>query len=218
MSEVANESAHAPESTAGESNAGESTADESNAGDPHAGRRRSRLIEWVDPKVIRESIATGGYRTGLEMLRGMAAGEIPRPPMSVTLGFRPTSFEEGQAVFEYEPDESGYNPLGMVHGGVAATLLDTAMGCAVHTLLPIQTGYSTLELKINYLRPMHAGMGRVRAIGKILHLGKSTALAEGRLVDADDRLLAHGSTTCLILAPRGSAGDRRSRDRSSAEG
>lgn len=166
--------------------------------DPYADRRRSRLIEWVDPKAIREAVTSGRYRTGLEMLQAMLGGEIPRPPMGATLGFHPTFFEEGKAIFEYVPDESAYNPLGMVHGGVAATLLDTAMGCAIHTLLPIQTGYATLELKINYVRALRVGTGPVRAIGEILHQGRRTALADGRLVDAEDRLLAHGTTTCLL--------------------
>ena len=154
---------------------------------------------WDDPRLIVEAIRSGGYRTGLELLQGMKDGKVPRPPISALLGYGPTEFSAGRAVFEAVPGEHHYNPMGMVHGGVAATLLDTAMACAVHTTLPIEVGYTTLELKINFVRPVTVETGPVRAVGEAVHVGKRTAVAEGRLLDAEDRLLATGSTTCMIL-------------------
>ena len=161
---------------------------------------RSRLVEWTDPAAIFAAYRSGKCHTGLDLLQAMVDGEIPAPPIAALLDYGPTSFEPGRAVFEHVPNECTYNPLGVVHGGVAATLLDTVMACAIHTLLPIQTAYTTLELKINYVRPITVDTGRVEAIGQVLHQGKRTALAEGKLVDSRGKLLAHGSTTCLLLA------------------
>ncbi len=157
-------------------------------------------VRWSDPSEILKAARSGRYRTGLDFLNAMFDGEIPRPPIGELLGYGPESFSEGRAVFSAEPGEQHYNPMGMVHGGVAATLLDTAMACAIHTQLPLSVGYTTLELKVNYIRPVTVGTGRIRAIGETSHLGKKTAVAEGRLVDENERLLALGSTTCLILS------------------
>jgi uncharacterized protein (TIGR00369 family) len=141
--------------------------------------------------------------SGLEYMRAIVAGEIPRPPIAWSLDFLLAEVEEGRAVFTLTPAEFHYNPIGVVHGGVAATLLDSAMGCAVHTLLPAGTGYTTLELKVNFLRPMTRDTGTVRAEASVLHAGSRTALAEGRLVDAAGKLLAYATCTCLVFAHRG---------------
>ena len=137
--------------------------------------------------------------SGLEQMRGMIEGRFPRPPISILMDFALTEAEEGHVVFTATPKLEHYNPLGSVHGGYAATLLDSCMGCAVHTRMKPGQGYTTLELKVNYIRALKAGTGPVRAIGDIIHVGGQTATAEGRLVDSEGKLLAHGTTTCLIF-------------------
>lgn len=161
--------------------------------------QQSRLVTWVSPRVFMEAVKSGRFKSGLDMLRGIQDGTLPAPPIAQLMGYGPAHFEDGRAIFECVPQEFHYNPLGVVHGGLAATLLDTAMACAIHTKLPITVGYTTLELKVNYIRAMTVETGRVRAIGQIVHVGQRTAVAEGRLVDERDRVLAHGSTTCMIL-------------------
>ena len=138
-------------------------------------------------------------RSGIALLRAMQAGELPAPPIMTLLDFALVEVEEGRAVFAGTPGERHYNPLGSVHGGYAATLLDSCMGCAVHSTLPAGTGYTTLEFKVNLVRPLTAETGEVRAEGRTLHVGKRSATAEGRLVDGAGRLLAHGTTTCLVF-------------------
>ena len=137
--------------------------------------------------------------TGIEYLRAMLRGDYPPPPIAMTLGFTLDEVEEGRAVFGMVPDEYHYNPIGMVHGGVAATLLDSAMGCAVQSRLPAGTGYTTLEMKVNLLRAITMDTGPVRCEGALIHLGRTTALAEARLTDAAGRVLAHATSTCLIV-------------------
>ena len=138
--------------------------------------------------------------TGLEFLRGFAEGRLPRPPIASTLGMEAAEFDAGRAVFTCEPAEFHYNPIGVVHGGLAATLLDSAMSCAVHTTLAAGERYTTLELKVNFVRAVTAATGRIRAEGKVVHRGGTIATAEGRLVaERDGKLLAHGVTTCLIM-------------------
>lgn len=157
---------------------------------------RSHTFTWHDPNAIAR--ASGGM-SGLAALRAILAGEIPPPPITSALGFRVTAVDEGSVTFAFAPAEYHYNPIGSVHGGVAATLLDSAMGCSVHTLLPAGVGYTTLEIKVNYIRPLTAASGEVRAVGNVLHLGNKTAIAEGKLLGADGKLYAHATTTCLIL-------------------
>jgi len=146
-----------------------------------------------------DAVRSGRFKTGLDLLRAIQDGSLPAPPIAELMGYGPAHFEDGRAVFECVPQELHYNPLGVVHGALAAALLDTAMACAIHTKLPIDVGYTTLELKVNYIRAMTVETGRVRAIGEALHVGQRTAVAEGRLVDAKERLLAHATTTCLLL-------------------
>jgi uncharacterized protein (TIGR00369 family) len=142
--------------------------------------------------------------TGLEVLRAIAAGELPGAPIAELLGFEPIEAEEGRVVFAAVPEAKHYNPIGTVHGGLAATLLDSAMGCAVHSTLPAGVGYTTLELKVNFTRPITAETGRILCEGNLVHRGGRVATAEGRVVaEATGKLLAHGTTTCLILSPNG---------------
>jgi uncharacterized protein (TIGR00369 family) len=142
--------------------------------------------------------------TGLEFLRAIAAGELPGAPIAELLGFEPVEAEEGRVLFAATPDRRHYNPIGTVHGGLAATLLDSAMGCAVHSTLPAGVGYTTLELKVNFTRPITSDTGRILCEGTLVHRGGRVATAEGRVfAEATGKLLAHGTTTCLILSPDG---------------
>jgi uncharacterized protein (TIGR00369 family) len=159
---------------------------------------RTRVVSWEDPTA---AVQLGKTISGIEYLRALQSGELPPPPFAVLLGIWINEVSEGRVVFAAEPGEYHYNPLGTVHGGVMATLLDSALGCAVQSLLPAGTTYTTLELKVNYLRPVTAKTGTVYTEGKIIHLGGRIATAEARLTDAAGKLYAHGTTTCIILRP-----------------
>ncbi|HXB14540.1 MAG TPA: PaaI family thioesterase [Solirubrobacteraceae bacterium] len=161
-------------------------------------QERVRSFEWADPAAAAR-LAAG--LSGLEVMQAIIDGRLPRPPFASALGLEALEVEPGRALFAIEPAEWMYNPLGSVHGGIAATLLDTCMGCAVHTTLPAASGYTTTDLQVRYLRALQVGDGRVLAEGRVVHAGRRTATAEGRLFLADDEtaLLAHGSTGCLIL-------------------
>jgi uncharacterized protein (TIGR00369 family) len=137
--------------------------------------------------------------SGLDFLTGIIAGRHPAPPIAETLGFRLIEVETGKAVFEGLPGRRHYNPIGSVHGGFAATLLDSCMGCAVHSTLAAGQGYTTLEFKVSLVRAITDATGPVRAEGKVIAAGRRTATADGRLVDGSGRLLAHGTTTCLLF-------------------
>ncbi|HEY7836944.1 MAG TPA: PaaI family thioesterase [Solirubrobacteraceae bacterium] len=160
--------------------------------------RRIRSFEWADPQA---AAAGAAGLSGLETMRAILGGGLPPPPIASALGIEVLEAEPGRALFALEPAEWMYNPLGSVHGGVAATLLDTCMGCAVHTTLPPGRGYTTTDLQVRYLRAMRADQGRVLAEGTVVHAGRRTATAEGRIYLQDDEsvLLAHGSTGCAIL-------------------
>ena len=138
-------------------------------------------------------------RTGMEMFDAIFAGELPPAPIGDTLDFVPIHIEPGAAVFQGRPQRRHYNPLGTVHGGWFATLLDSAVGCAVHSTLPAGKGFTTLELKINMVRPLNDRVPLVRAEGKVIHAGRQVATAEGRIVGPDGKLYAHATTTCLIF-------------------
>ena len=157
---------------------------------------RNRTVSWQDPMILAR---LGGTAAGIDLLRRMIAGELPPPPIAELLGFRLTKVEPGFARFEIEPAEYHYNPIGVVHGGVAGTLLDSAMGCSVHTTLPPKTAYTTLEFKVNLVRPVTMKTGTLICEGHVVHGGKRMATAEGKLVDREGRLYAHGSTTCMIF-------------------
>ena len=136
---------------------------------------------------------------GLTLFQGLLEGRFPAPPITKALGFRVSEVELGRVAFEYTPVYDHYNPLGTVHGGIAATLLDSVMGCCIHTTLKPGFGFTTLEIKVNYVRAMTDKTGPVRAEGKVINVGSRVATSEGRLVDASGKLLAHGTTTCLIF-------------------
>jgi len=159
---------------------------------------RTREITWEDPTA---AVQTGKTISGIEYLKALQSGELPPPPIAVLMGMWITEVSEGHVVFAAEPAEYHYNPLGTVHGGVMATLLDSALGCVVQSMLPTGISYTTVELKVNYLRPITVKTGTVYCEGKIIYVGGRIATAEGRLTDAEGKLYAHGTTTCLILRP-----------------
>jgi uncharacterized protein (TIGR00369 family) len=159
---------------------------------------RSRTFTWEDPS---ELVNIGKTLGGLEYLRAIQSGELPSPPFARLLGVDLAEVSEGKAVFSMKPAEYHYNPLGSVHGGVTAALLDSAMGCAVHTLLQAGQWYTTVEIKINYLRPLSANTGIVYSTGQIIHMGNKIATAEGRVTDEAGKLYAHGTTSCILLRP-----------------
>ena len=137
--------------------------------------------------------------TGVEVFEAIFAGMLPPAPIGDSLDFIPVHMEPGVAVFQGRPQQRHYNPLGTVHGGWFCTLLDSALGCAVHTTLAAGRGYTTLELKVNMLRPLTDTVPLVRAEGKVIQSGRQVAIAEGRIVGADGKLYAHATTTCLIF-------------------
>jgi uncharacterized protein (TIGR00369 family) len=157
---------------------------------------RTRVVTWADPTA---TAAAALGRTGLEFIQALAAGEVPPPPIMSTIGARLDSVAPGEVVFTLEPAEYHYNPIGSVHGGVYATLLDSATGCAVHTMLPADVGYTTLDLAVKFLGPMRVDTGTVTCTGKVVHLGSRTALAEARIESAAGRLLATATSSCLII-------------------
>lgn len=159
-------------------------------------KERTLTISWEDPRQLAEA---GRGMSGFEFLQKIVSGELPRPPIAALMDFQIVELQEGRAVFAVNPAEYHYNPIGVVHGGLAATLLDSAMGCAIHSMLPAGAGYTTLELKVNFIRAMTSETGRVRGEGKLIHLGGRTATAEGRVIDESGKLYAHATTTCLIL-------------------
>ena len=160
---------------------------------------RERTYSWGDPSVSAEAARTSA---GIEVLQAMARGELPAPPVIATLGFSLDTVEPGRVVFSFAPEEFHYNPIGSVHGGVYATLLDSATGCAVHSMLPAGVGYTSLDLTVKVLRPITVDTGTVRCIGTVTHLGGRTALAEARLVDPSDRLLATAVSSILLIRPQ----------------
>lgn len=137
--------------------------------------------------------------SGLQVFEAIFAGDLPAPPIGETMDFIPIHMEQGVAVFQGKPMLRHYNPLGTVHGGWFCTLLDSALGCAVHTTLPAGKGYTTLEIKVNMLRPLTEAVPLVRAEGKVIHTGKQVATAEGRILGCDAKVYAHATTTCLIF-------------------
>ena len=140
--------------------------------------------------------------SGMQVFEAMMAGRLPAPPIGQTLDFELVQVEPGMAVFQGRPGPAHYNPMGTVHGGWFATLLDSAVGCAVHSTLPAGKAYTTLELKINIVRALSERVPLVRAEGRVVHGGSQVATAEGRLVGPDGKLYAHASTTCLVFDAR----------------
>ena len=153
-------------------------------------------VEWSDAAAL---AAAGRSMAGIDFLRAIRDGRLPAPPLARVLGFHLVEVEPGHAVFEITPGEQHYNPIGVVHGGIAMTLLDSAMGCCIHTRMPAGGAYTTLEAKTNLVRAITDKTGRLRAIGKVVHVGSRVATAEGRLEDAAGKLYAHATSTCLVL-------------------
>jgi uncharacterized protein (TIGR00369 family) len=156
---------------------------------------RSRTVTWKAPIIDPAAITS---MSGLEYLQQLLDSNRP-PPIAALLNFSLTRIAPGLAVFSGTPAEYHYNPIGVVHGGFAATLLDSALGCAVHTTLRAGSAYTTIELKVNYVRPLLMTTGPITAEGKIIHVGTRLATAEARLTDTAGKLYAHGSTTCMIF-------------------
>ena len=158
--------------------------------------RRNISVTWDDPVALAQA---GRSMAGIDFLRAIRDGRLPHPPICALLGYRLIEVEPGQAVFEIAPAEHHYNPIGVVHGGIAMTLLDSAMGCAVQTRMPAGGGYTTLEAKTNLVRAVTTDTGALRAVGKVLHVGKRVATAEARLEDREGKLYAHATSTCIVL-------------------
>jgi uncharacterized protein (TIGR00369 family) len=156
---------------------------------------RSRTFEWDEATAFWHR-AQG--KSGLELLRMAIAGELPPPPMARLMDIRLAQIEKGKAIFTGTPQEFHYNPLGTVHGGYGATLLDSAMGCAVHSTLEAGDIYTTLEFKINFMRALTHDTGEVKGIGTVINATRTTAVAEGRIEDASGKLYAFATTTCVI--------------------
>lgn len=158
--------------------------------------KRERTYQWEDPV---KGAQEGLTMKGIDYLHAMKGGHLPPPPLMKTLDFSIEEIANGQVTFSFLPQEFHYNPIGTVHGGVISTLLDSVMGCALHSLLPQGVGYTTVELKVNFIKSVTMQSGVISATGKIIHQGKRTALTETRLVDANGVLYAHATSTCLIL-------------------
>jgi len=159
---------------------------------------RERLLQWVDP-LGTTSVVRG--MSGLEAMRGFRDGRFPLPPIAVLMNLVFAEAEEGRMVFEARPGEEHYNPIGSVHGGFAMTLMDSAMGCAVHTVLPAGVGYATTDVQIRLIRGMTKDTGVVRCEGVVVHVGRTTAVAEAKLYDRDRKLLGASTAGCAIIRP-----------------
>ncbi len=156
---------------------------------------RSRVVTWDDPIA---SLKAARGLGGIDVLRAIEGGDLPPPPVAQLIGLEVDQVSEGLVTFAFEPAEFHYNPLGTVHGGILTTVLDSAMGCAVHSRLRAGLSYTTLELNVSFLRPVRVTTGRIRGEGKVVHLGGRVATAEAHLVDRDGELYAHSTSTCLI--------------------
>ena len=163
---------------------------------PGWGPPRSKTVTWYDPAVI---LKGGVGLSGLEFIEALAEGRLPPPPIALLLNMRPRHVEVGKVVFECTPDESVYNPLGVVHGGLVCTLADTVAGCAVHTTLEAGVGYTSIEITVNYLRPVTVDSGTLIATGRLTKPGRRIALAGAEVHDEAGRLLATASSNCLIM-------------------
>ena len=165
---------------------------------PDSPNIRTRTVTWDDPTIGAQAAPT---MSGLAYLQAMARGDLPAPPIMHLMGIEIAEIAAGRVSFAVEPAEYHYNPIGMVHGGLACTLFDSAMGCAIHSTLPAGVGYTTLDISVNFTRPLTSTTGRVLCVGTVIHSGGRVATAEARLTDAAGKLYGHATTTCLILRP-----------------
>lgn len=161
------------------------------------GQERSKTITWHDPLA---SAAAGRELSGIDYMQALIDGVIPAPPIAQLFGFRPVEVSDGHAVFVCTPDESAYNPIGLVHGGLVCTLLDSVLGCAVQTTLPAGVGYTSIEIKVNYLRGVHADSGELRAHGWVTKPGRRVAFVDGDVRDSDGKLVATATGSCLVIS------------------
>jgi uncharacterized protein (TIGR00369 family) len=159
---------------------------------------RQRTFTWSDPAAIADA---GAGLSGAEFFAAIQAGEISPPPLMQTMDMAGASFGEGTAAFRLKPQEFHYNTLGTVHGGVFATLLDSACGCAVHSRLPAGVFYTSLDLSVKFLRPVTVATGTITAEASVVHLGRRTALAEGRIIDGAGKVYVTATSSCLIMRP-----------------
>jgi uncharacterized protein (TIGR00369 family) len=157
-----------------------------------------QTYEWVDPAQV---LATTATLSGLEYMEGLRDGSIPPPPIAVLMQFRPVHVETGKVVFECDPSQAHYNPIGMVHGGLVCTILDTATGCAAHSTLAAGVGYTSVEIKVNYLRPVTSDTGVLIAAGQVIKGGNRVIFAEGNVTNGAGDLVATASST-LLVRPR----------------
>ncbi|GAA3691393.1 PaaI family thioesterase [Microlunatus aurantiacus] len=162
------------------------------------GEERRREVTWHDPSV---GALAGRELAGRDYLSAMIEGRLPPPPIAQTLGFTLTRIADGEAWFSCEPHESQYNPIGIIHGGLVCTLLDSALACAVHTQLPAGVGYTSIELKVSYLRAVSAASGTLTAHGHVTKPGRRVAFAEGEVRTAAGAVVATASSSCLIIGP-----------------
>lgn len=157
---------------------------------------RTRTITWDDPMICAQAAT---QMAGLDFLRAMIAGQFPPPPIAITLDFRLVEVDAGRAVFACTPSEFHYNPIGMVHGGLISTLCDSALGCAIQSMLPLGMAYTTLELHVNLTRALTRETGEIRCEANVLHSGRRMATAEAKVIDSKGKLYGHATTTCLVF-------------------
>lgn len=163
------------------------------------GPASSRTVEWYDPMLTAQAAMS---MSGLDFLRAIAGGEVPPPPISALLRLAVAEIEPGRVVFECTPDESTYNPIGVVHGGLVCTLADTVSACAVHTTLEAGVGYTSIDINVSYLRPVTKDSGTLRAIGTVTRPGSRVAFAAAEIIDGAGKLVATATTSCLVIDRR----------------
>ena len=162
------------------------------------GDRRSREVTWYDPRV---TATAGRHMSALDFLGAIRDGKLPPPPIASALGFSLVEIEEGLAVFECRPDESLYNPIGVVHGGLVCTLADSAAGCAVHSTLGPGQGYTSIDIAVSYLRPVTEDSGLLRAVGRVTRRGRRVAFAAVEVIDGTNAVVATATSSCLVIDP-----------------
>jgi len=158
------------------------------------------VVEWHDPAILASVVSS---MSGLEFLQGMRDGLLPPPPIAGLIGMRLVEVDVGKVVFESDPDESVYNPIGLVHGGLVCTLADSVTGCAVHSTLEAGYGYTSIGINVSYLRAVTANSGTLRATGLITRPGRRVAFASAEIVDGFGKVVATATSSCLVMAPAG---------------
>jgi uncharacterized protein (TIGR00369 family) len=162
------------------------------------GAPSARIVEWYDPAIVADA-APG--MSGLEFLRAIMEQKLPPPPIAKLMGFRPVEVETGRVVFEVTPDESVYNPIGAVHGGLVCTLADTVAACAVHSTLPAGVAYTSIDLNVSYTRPVTRDSGTLRAVGTVVKPGRRVAFSRAEITDGAGKVVATATSSCLVMTP-----------------